>query len=65
MFLHRVIHFWENLGYKVMGRSPKKLKKFIEFPNVVHVIDWEPLLKFLAFSENEPLPYRPNFLRNR
>ena len=24
----------------------------------------EPLLKFLAFSENEPLPYRPNFLRN-
>ena len=24
----------------------------------------EPLLKFLAFSGNEPLRYRPNFLRN-
>ena len=25
----------------------------------------EPLLNFLAFSENDPLPYRPNFPGNR
>ena len=28
------------------------------------VILREPLVKVLAFSENDPLPYRPNYLRN-
>ena len=37
MFLDRVIHFGETLGDQVKGRSPKKLKSFIEVPNVVHV----------------------------
>ena len=37
MFLHRVTHFWENVGDKVKGRSPKKLESLIEVPNVVHV----------------------------
>ena len=37
MFLHRVINFYENLGNKVKGRSPKKLESLIEAPNVVHV----------------------------
>ena len=32
MFLHRVIHFRENLGDKVRVRSPKKLKILIEVP---------------------------------
>ena len=34
MFLDRVIHFGEPLGDQVKGRSPKKLKSFIEVPNV-------------------------------
>ena len=37
MFLDRVIHFGETLGDQVKGRSPKKLKSLIEFPNVVDV----------------------------
>ena len=32
MFLHRVIHFWENLGDKVKVRSPRKLKILIAVP---------------------------------
>ena len=32
VFLHRVIHFGENLGDKVRVRSPKKLKNLIEVP---------------------------------
>ena len=31
-FLHRVIHFGENLGDMVRVRSPKKLKILIEVP---------------------------------
>ena len=31
-FIHRVIHFWENLGDTVKGRSPKKLKLLIAVP---------------------------------
>ena len=37
MFLDRALHFGENLGDQVKGRSPKKLKSLIEVPNVVHV----------------------------
>ena len=37
VFLHRVIHFLENLGDNVKGRSPKKLELLIEVPSVVHV----------------------------
>ena len=37
MFLDRVIHFGETLGYQVKGRSLKKLKLLIEVPNVVNV----------------------------
>ena len=32
VFLHRVIHFGENLGDKVRVRPPKKLKILIEVP---------------------------------
>ena len=35
VFLHRVIHFGENLGDKVKGRSPKKVKVLIEVPKVL------------------------------
>ena len=35
MFLDRVIHLGENLGDQVKGRSPKKLKTFIEVSNGV------------------------------
>ena len=37
MFLHRVIHFGENLRDKVRVRSPKNLKSLIKVPNVVHM----------------------------
>ena len=37
MFLDRVIHFGETLGFQVRGRSLKKLESLIEVPNVVHV----------------------------
>ena len=37
LFLSRVIHLGETLGYQVKGRSPKKLKSLIEVPNVDHV----------------------------
>ena len=37
MFLVRVIHFEENLGDQVKGRSPKKLKSLIRVPYVVHL----------------------------
>ena len=37
MFLDRVIHFGETLGDQVKGRSLKKLKSFIEVPNVVYI----------------------------
>ena len=32
VFLHRVIHFWENMGDDVKGRSPIKLKLLIAVP---------------------------------
>ena len=32
VFLHRVIHFGENLGDKVRIRTPKKIKILIEVP---------------------------------
>ena len=32
VFLHRVNRFWENLGDKVKGRSPKKLNIFVAVP---------------------------------
>ena len=35
--LDRVIHFGENLGDEVNGRSPKKLKSFKELPYVSQV----------------------------
>ena len=37
VILDRVIHFGENLGDQVKGRSLKKLKSLIEVRNVVHV----------------------------
>ena len=37
VFLDRVIHLLETLGDQVNGRSPKKVKSLIEFPNIVHV----------------------------
>ena len=37
MFRDRVNHLGVTVGDKVKGRSPKKLKQLIEFPNVVHV----------------------------
>ena len=37
VFIDQVIHFGENLGDLVKGRSPKKLKSLIEVPNVVDV----------------------------
>ena len=32
VFLHHSIHFWEILGDKVKGRSPKNLEILIEVP---------------------------------
>ena len=37
MFLDRVIHFGNNLGDQVKGRSPKKIKSLIEVTNGLHV----------------------------
>ena len=37
VFLHRVIHFGENLGDKVKGRPPKKLKIILKVPYVCQV----------------------------
>ena len=37
VFLDRVIHFVKILGDQVKGRSPKKLKSFIEVPKVAHL----------------------------
>ena len=52
MFLHRVIHFWENLGDKIRFRSPKKQKNLIAVPSVLTVI-------FLVLSFNVILMSSP------
>ena len=37
MFLDRVVHFGENLGDQVKGRSPKKIKSLIVVLYVAHL----------------------------
>ena len=37
MFVDRVIHFGENLGDQVKGRSQKTLKSLLEVPYVAHL----------------------------
>ena len=52
VFVDRVIHFGENLGGQVKGRSQKTLKSLIEVPYVAH-------LKAQVLSFNMNLTFSP------
>ena len=65
MFLDGVIHFGENLGDKVRGRSTKNLKSLIEVPYVAHlkvqVLSFNLNLIFSPYRVPRPgYPFRKN-----